>query len=241
MGAKKKLKEYLSKGVRKLKHRKGFGVHSPFAYSIITEVIEEKLPYYAYRRMQRTYTKQAPVSFKVACLVLRLANRFRCRHAVEIVSDGGYTLLPLVLSDSRLYVTALTDPVAQTRAEVNLSWLEDRMSQVSFIHNLEQLDQSEPFDFIAINVNPFEDPAAVEQKNFKPSAVLAQQFVEWVLAHSKDDTVIFVRAIRPGRVNEIFWDQLCDRDDVSITMDLYDYGLAILKPRFFKQHYVVAF
>ena len=112
MGAKKKLKEYLSKGVRKLKHRKGFGVHSPFAYSIITEVIEEKLPYYAYRRMQRTYTKQAPVSFKVACLVLRLANRFRCRHAVEIVSDGGYTLLPLVLSDSRLRVTALTDPVA---------------------------------------------------------------------------------------------------------------------------------
>jgi hypothetical protein len=24
-------------------------------------------------------------------------------------------------------------------------------------------------------------------------------------------------------------------------MDLYDYGLAIRKPRFFKQHYVVAF
>jgi hypothetical protein len=40
---------------------------------------------------------------------------------------------------------------------------------------------------------------------------------------------------------EQVWDQLCDREDVEITMDLYDYGLAIRKPRFFKQHYVVAF
>ena len=29
---KKKLNEYLHRGVRKLKHRKGFGVHSPFAF-----------------------------------------------------------------------------------------------------------------------------------------------------------------------------------------------------------------
>ena len=54
-------------------------------------------------------------------------------------------------------------------------------------------------------------------------------------------TLPFVRGIQDGRPNEIFWDQLCDRDDVSITMDLFDYGLAILKPRFFKQHYVVSF
>lgn len=241
MGAKKKLKEYLSKGVRKLKHRKGFGVHSPFAYAIITEVIEEKLPYYAYRSMQRIYVKHVPISFKVACLLLRLANRFHCRNAAEIVCDGGYTLLPLLLTDSRMKVTSLADSVTQTRAEFNLSMFPNSANQVTYVDRLEQFDEAGPFDFIAVNINPYEDPEAVKQKSFKPSAVYAQQFVEWLMAHTKDDTVIFVRGIQPGRPNEIFWDQLCDRDDISITMDLFDYGLAILKPRFFKQHYVVSF
>jgi len=241
MGAKKKLSEYLSKSVRKLKHRKGFGVHSPFAYAIITEVIEEKLPYYAYRRMQRTYDKQAPISHKVACLLLRLANRFHCRNAAEITCDGGYTLLPLILTDSRLKATTLANETSRTRTEVNLSWLPRRMQQITFVDSLEQFEGAAPYDFFMINVNPYEDQEAVKQRGFKPSGVYAQQLVEWVLAHSKDDTVIFVRGIQPGRINELFWDQLCDRDDVSITMDLYDYGLAILKPRFYKQHYVVAF
>jgi hypothetical protein len=241
MGAKKKLREYISKGVRKLKHRKGFGVHSPFAYAIITEVIEEKLPYYAYRRMQRTYDKQAAISHKVACLLLRLANRFHCRNAAELTCDGGYTLLPLILTDSRLKVITLANETTRTRAEVNLSWLPQRMEQITFAESFEQFDEPAPYDFIAVNVNPYEDPAEVCQKGFKPSGVYAQQLVEWIMAHSKDDTVIFVRGIQQGHINELFWDQLCDRDDVSITIDLYDYGLAILKPRFFKQHYVVAF
>ena len=72
--------------------------------------------------------------------------------------------------------------------------------------------------------------------------IAGQGWRDLLLHHpTKDDTVIFVRGIQDGRPNEIFWDQLCDRDDVSITMDLFDYGLAILKPRFFKQHYVVSF
>ncbi len=241
MGAKKRIKEYWSKGVRKLKHRKGYGVHSPFAYAIITEVIEEKLPYYAYRRMQPAYGKQAPISFKVACLLLRLANRFHCRNAAEITCDGGFTMLPLLLADSGMRVTALADPPARSRCEDCLSSFPQRRQQVTFAEGLEAFAEAGPFDFIAVNVNPYEDPEAVGQKGFKPSGVLAQQFVEWVLAHSKEDTVIWVRGIQQGRANELFWDQLCDRDDVSITMDLFYYGLAILKPRFFKQHYVVSF
>ena len=37
------------------------------------------------------------------------------------------------------------------------------------------------------------------------------------------------------------WDEICECDHIEVTMDLYDYGLAIRQPRFFKQHYQVAF
>lgn len=239
VAAKKKIKDYLHLSMRKLKHRKGFGVHSPFAYSIITEVIEEKLPYYAYRRMQRTFDKQSPISFKVACLLLRLANRFHCRNVAELGCDGGYSILPLVLTDSRLKVSALATSQVVTEATERLAWLPARLSQVSFLPQVHDLATVSPLDMIVVNANPFE-PAAVKPSP-EQQASAASELVEWVMSNSVENAVIFVHGIQSHHRLEQFWDQLCDRDDVSITMDLYDYGLAILKPRFFKQHYIVSF
>ena len=87
----KKIKDYINKGVRHIKHRKGFGVHSPFAYSITTDVIEERNQYYASSAMKRIYAQNAPISFKYACLLLRLANRFRSRQILEVHNDAGYS------------------------------------------------------------------------------------------------------------------------------------------------------
>ena len=236
VAAKKKIQDYLTQSMRKLKHRKGYGVHSPFAYSIITEVIEEKLPYYAYRRMLRTYDKQAPIPHKVACLLLRLANRFHCRRVAELSCDGGYTILPLILTDSRLTITSLAsqDQALQTRER--LSWVGRHMQQVAFASQPEQMDGS--YDMIVVNDNPW-----ATGRNQTPEAADAAtlQLAAWLLEHSHDDTVIWVRGIQPRQQMEKLWDVLCDHDEVSITMDLYNYGFAILKPRFFKQHYIVAF
>lgn len=198
---KKKLNEYFSRSIRKIKHRKGFGVHSPFAFSVITEVIEEKLPYYAYRPMQGSYPKSAAVPFKVVTLLYRLANRFGCRN-IAILGDEQYASMPLQIVDSRNHLTKISDAL--------------QMSSV----------QEEKFDMIVVNLNPLGDDIALS---------------EWLLQHSSEDAVIFVKGILPHHALEICWDDFCDHDEVPITMDLYDYGLAIRKPNFFKQHYIVSF
>lgn len=239
VAAKKKIKDYLKQSVRKLKHRKGYGVHSPFAYSIITEVIEEKLPYYAYHRMLRTFSKQTPIPHKVACLLLRLANRFHCRNVAELGCDGGYSILPLILTDSRLRIHSLASADVAQQVTDRLAWLPNRISQVTFAADLAGIEAATPFDMIVINSNPF-DPADGKSTP-EQQAEAATRLVEWVMAHATEHTLIFVHGIQPRHRLEQFWDQLCDRDDVSITMDLYDYGLSILKPRFFKQHYIVSF
>lgn len=236
---KKKLNEYLKKSVRKLKHRKGFGVHSPFAYAIITEVIEEKLPYYAYRRMQRTYDKHAPITHKVACLLLRLANRFQCRKVAEIGCDGGYTILPLLLTDSRLRVHTFGDSITRTRIDTLLSWLPQRLPNVTVHPTLDELANEGTFDMIFASENPF--LKGIDRPTPEQLEAATAQLLDWLMQHVQENTLICVKGIQPKHRNELLWDKLCDRDDISITMDLYDYGLAILKPRFFKQHYIVAF
>lgn len=198
---KKKLNELISKGVRKLRHRKGFGVHSPFAFSVITEVIEEKIPYYAYSSMQRRYDKKSNTPFKTVCLLFRLANRFRCRN-IAIIGDEQYATMPLREVDTRNIVTIIDDAVAMTVSE------------------------DVKYDMIVINKNPLADDISL---------------TTWLMLHTSSESVIFVKGVLPGHPLEGGWDAICELDDMPITMDLYDYGLAIRKPNFFKQHYIVSF
>lgn len=225
MAAAKKIKEYIDRSMRKIKHRKGYGVHSPFAFDIITQVIEEKLPYYAYKRMQRTYGKQAPMAFKVACLILRLANRFHVRRSLEVGCDGGYTLLPLLLVDHNNMITSVASPEIETQATERLAWTNEHMKQLTFAHSCDEVTEAPDFMMI----------------NDIPAGMTEEAFAQWIMDHTHEKTVLLVRYIQPRHRLERVWDMLCDNEDLNITMDLYDYGLAIRRPRFFKQHYTVSF
>lgn len=237
MTNKKKIKDYINLSMRKLKHRKGFGVHSPFAYSIITEVIEEKIPYYAYNAMKPLYGKQSPIPFKVACLLLRLANRFRCRTIAEIGCDGGYSMLPILLTDSRNHVHSITEQPIANEIASRLKLFGIQESQYSIHVDNTLPTEPESFDMLILNSNPF---AAKQGSVMNPEAA-AQQLVEWITTHLHADSLIFVNGIQARQPLEAFWDKLCDREDISITMDLYNSGIAIAKPNFFKQHYIVSF
>lgn len=228
MNTKKKLKDFVSKGVRKLKHRKGYGIHSPFAYSVITEVIEEKLPYYAYQRMLRVYPKGgAAIPFKVATLLFRLSNRFRARHILEIGCDTGYSILPLLLVDSRNEVTSVASTHQRQQTNHHLSFFSDAVKRVSFIDSVEALPEDYVADMVVVNG--------------VPAGMTPADFVLWIQQHVSERGFFFVRGIQPGHQMESYWDEVCECDQIEVTMDLYDYGLAIRRPHFFKQHYVVSF
>ena len=236
MANKKKLKDYFNLGMRKLKHRKGFGVHSPFAFSIITEVIEEKLPYYAYSTMQPVYGKQATIPFKAACLLFRLVNRFKCKNIAQLGCDGGYTILPLLMADSRNRIYTIASTEEQEEVLSRLSLFQISPERIIWTRPTENLTNDTKYDMIMVSHNPF-----TSSKGGKATDEETNRLLEWVLSHSKEETLIFVNGILPRQELEIFWDTLCDRDDITITMDLYNNGFAILKPRFYKQHYIVSF
>lgn len=67
----------------RIRHRCGYGVHSPFAFELITCLIYEKTPYYAYKELEAEEKKQKrnhgkgwkSESGKVKRLLFRLVNR----------------------------------------------------------------------------------------------------------------------------------------------------------------------
>lgn len=83
----------------RFRHRCGYGVHSPFAFDLITNVIYERTPYYAYSSLEAEQKKISAnsgrkwkhESKKVNRLLFRLVNYIQpdtdcgCRNIIGIV------------------------------------------------------------------------------------------------------------------------------------------------------------
>jgi len=73
----------------RIRHRCGYGVHSPFAYRFITEVIYETTPYYAYMKLDLDlpYKDRFRVR-KILHLLMRISNRRQPDFIVSLSSSG---------------------------------------------------------------------------------------------------------------------------------------------------------
>lgn len=100
--------------MRRFRHRCGYGVHSPFAFNLITHVIYETTPYYKYKELaagQRLLAPQkdrmwAYESLKVKRLLFRLVNYAQPATVV----DAG------TLAASSLYLRAAKEGAEYTAA-----------------------------------------------------------------------------------------------------------------------------
>lgn len=64
---------------------RGFGIHSPFAFCFVSEVLRERYAYYAYERIGRLVAERGRddrLSFSGAKTLFRIAARLDCREAV---------------------------------------------------------------------------------------------------------------------------------------------------------------
>lgn len=93
--------------MRRFRHRRGYGVHSPFAFNFIRGVVYEHTPYYAYATLARQHPwwmlwlRLRPV----ACcrLLFRLANYAEARTAWLVgVGDTEYNYVRAAVTRARV-------------------------------------------------------------------------------------------------------------------------------------------
>lgn len=97
-------------------HRsRGFGIHSPFAFRFVREVLGERLPYYAYDQittLHKTVIAQSGsrwphtgiITLKHAKMLYRIVNHFNPSHLLQVGAGSGVTsaCMLAVNSQSRL-------------------------------------------------------------------------------------------------------------------------------------------
>jgi hypothetical protein len=81
------IKRFLSR-LKRIRYCCGFGIHSPFAFQLITQVIYERSPYYAYAEIEQARPSErggaGSETRKVKRLLFRLVNRFQPAVILEI-------------------------------------------------------------------------------------------------------------------------------------------------------------
>lgn len=242
--SKRILKQYCTKSFRKIRHRKGFGVHSPFAYSLITKVIEETCSYYAYQQVDEVWRMQIcnrltpddfklrrPVSEKCGKLLFRLVNRFRPDTVFEYRSSWGISTLYLYLGNPQARLFCV-EPDSQV-LDFSKKMLAREERNISFINS----DFSEG---LSEYLKSAEDPGFICVHRLSAGSEYESVY-EQLSLNLSDRTVIFVEGIRSDGSALSAWYKFISDERIRVTMDLFDAGIAVCDPKLNKQDYIVAF
>ena len=79
---------------KRFRNRCGYGVHSPSDFFLITSVVYESLPYYAYRELESSTPLECSSFYrrKVNRLLFRLVNYFQPAFLVNVVGEDDLAL-----------------------------------------------------------------------------------------------------------------------------------------------------
>jgi len=235
---------------RQLFRRKGFGVHSPFVYDLITSVIEENCTFYAYHQFSKIREqllandqliryKGKPVKVKKAFqryglsqkegeFLFRLSNHFKPKTILSIGSSMG--LAPLYLSQYDTTVQCIT--------------LE---SEPDFTHIATQLLSRQANVSLPIKTGSYQDTIRDSIVHFQQiDCIFIGKEIEvddlnvivlQCLPFFRDQTYGVIAGIRSSTGKYQCWKQCCQHPRVTVAIDLFDIGLLFFHSKLHKRVY----
>lgn len=214
----------------RFRYRKGYGVHSPFAFNLITDVINERRPFYAYTelgRLHKRMSKQRPSCEKrVERLLFRLANWWQPKSVIEVGTGNGLTIGALATGNKKAVCTS----VSHTPIDGELEKMVGGYGNVALVADarLDALGQllhsNVPVGLVHIACTP----------HYREALEMAIPYVD-------KHTLIVIQGIHDDKEKRQWWKTVVNDPRIGVTFDLYEVGLLFFDMEKKKQHYVVNF
>lgn len=243
------------------RHRRGFGVHSPFVFHLLNHVVfEREAAYYCYEMIEQcrdrllhdmqplvmegfgtssarqttvaAVARQAVEPVRYAQLLFRLALSANARHIVELGTNLGLTAAYLSKVSSQAQVTTFEGEPALCRlAQQNFEAMQ--CQNIRIIQG--DIDAELPRFVESISQIDF----AFFDANHTREATLRYYALCKSKAH--DGSVFVFDDIHWSPQMQAAWQQIVADSDVHLSIDLFRMGLVWFRHELPKQHYVVAF
>lgn len=214
---------------KRIRHRRGYGVHSPFAFGLITDVVYEQNPYYAFQKLKelRHLAKRSMMyPERVDRLLFRLVNRFSPQRIVEVGTGAGVSLCYMAQGKVGAQCVSFTGEDASGVLEEMV----DQCKNVTIVKGplmdvlRRELSLNSNVDFLHI----------AHTQNFS-------QVWEEFFPYVTEKTVVVIEGIHDTKSKAAWWEKIVEDDRTGITFDLYDLGIVFFDHTMNKQHYIVNF
>lgn len=230
---------------RKLFCRGGYGVHSPFAFDLITTVIEEKRAYYCYETLDHIRLQLQQENRNVRCgekdltikkairiccfsvsgyrLLFRLANRF---HPEKVLIIGsGFGLTPLYISAH----SQKTDCVVLER-EQSVAAIARHVVGKYACSSIRIYDEiSGEFDMPELE--------NVDLIVWGKSMDFSFDSFEHMLPYKTGRSIMVINGINNSSADRQVWDKVRTHPEVSVTFDLYSLGIVFFNSKLHQKTY----
>jgi len=246
------------------RYKKGYGLHSPFVFNLVREIIYCKYPYYAFDRIKTLrnrfsnslkeievidygagshtlgvksrrvsdLVKKSSIRIKYGELLFRIVNHLNPKSILELGTSIGISTSYLALCDTRREVVTIEGCPETAKVA------------------------SEAFKSIGINnihqiTGQFRDvlPNFVAQQNkldlvffdghHQKQATL--DYFNICLSKVGNETVFVFDDIHWSKGMEEAWQVIFSHPQVTVSLDLFQFGIVFFKKECQKQHFVVRY
>lgn len=237
----------------KAKHRRGFGIHSPSLFYLITNVIEENLQYYKYGLVEqvRAILKKSGLKINVGgkvmtleeiikrdCkpkhlsqMLMRLAVHYKPKNILEIGTSLGLSTMYIAAADSRSKIVTIEQE--KEIADQNVK----NFKRAGF-QNIEMicgdavgelgnaLKRLDSVDMLYIDISDADK--AMRVFNETKERLAKKSFCVIGDIHESDE-------------KEELWNKLKEDNVVRVSLDIFDFGLLIIDDELQKEHFMLLY
>lgn len=197
--------------LRRFRHRRGYGVHSPFAFSFLTFVVYEKAAYYKYKELDEAQRQQTSLkgyewayaeTRKFKRLLFRVVNWAQPQQILDVGKESA----------AELFLRAARAAAGWVKAE-NMEELRTRCTGgVDFLY-----------------LHDYRHPAFV------------REVFHYCVTRTSAQSVFVITGIGYSADMKELWRQIKEHPKTGISFDLYDVGIVCFDLAKIKQHYIVNF
>lgn len=217
---------------RRFRHRCGYGVHSPFAFNLITWVIYEKYSFYPYQELDKLRSrlikdgeKKLLNSSKVDKLLFRLVNWMQPQEILEIGTQTGLSTCYMASAkrDARITTISSGNIIVPEEGYSNIKKYKVNSKNSENVIS-DYLERISLLDFVHFN-------------RYTPERVIYKKIYPKIHRRS----LLVIEGIHSSKAMLEWWNELIKDERTGITFDLYEIGLIFYDKTKIKQHYVVNF